>query len=133
MDRRTLLKALGAGAAAVVAPRAEARAAPRRIALGDYPVAGFQYHDGMDPDVARELAEGERLAVVREPQNPYDELALALRTRGGAMIGYVPRYANTAPSTIADQGIALSAEIVEWSRAAPPWERAVVRLYLEVG
>ena len=92
-------------------------------------LAGFQYHEGMRRDVAQTLHEGATVHLIREPENRYDDQAIAVRTGDGHMIGYVPRDLNPVPAIIADQGVTLTAEIITVDLNAPPWERVAIRMY----
>ena len=65
----------------------------------------------------------------REPENRYDDQAIAVRTGDGHMIGYVPRDINPVPAVIADQGVILTAEIIRVDLNASPWERVRIRMY----
>lgn len=142
MDRRFLLKLFGfaplgyLGAKCVKSPPEpppEPHTKTKRVLLTEFHVAGFQYHRGMDPRVAEALRAGEALQLRREPENPHDESAIAVLTRGGDRLGYVPRYLNSVPCAIADQGIPLEAELVEFDPGAPSWERLCVRVFQVVG
>ena len=129
MLRRTFLQALGlAGLSSLLPNKAEARQ-ERKLILADVFVAGFQYHEGMRREVARTLCEGDTVLLIREPDNPYDDQAIAVRTKDGHRVGYVPRDLNPVPSVLADQGVALSAEILAVNREAPTWKRVAIRMY----
>ena len=65
----------------------------------------------MKPDIFGTLKESETLVLRREPDNPHDPLAIAIFTKGGRQIGYVPRTCNYSPALVADQDVRLSAEI----------------------
>lgn len=107
-------------------------AKPRRILLAEFFIAGFHYHEGMKPDIFRTLKESEALVLRREPDNPHDLLAIAIFTKGGKQLGYVPRTCNYSPALIADQDVRLCAEIAEIDPKADPWERVLVSLWQEV-
>ena len=129
MLRRTFLQALGlAGLSSLLPRRVEARP-ERKLILADIFVAGFQYHEGMRREVAQTHREGDTVLLVREPDNPYDDQAIAVRTYGGFRIGYVPRDLNPVPAVLADQGVALSAEILSVNRDSPTSERVAIRMY----
>lgn len=51
------------------------------------PLVGEQHYQA----AVRQLAEGDALVIVHEPDNPYDGQALAVRTLGDATIGYLTR------------------------------------------
>jgi len=83
-------------------------------------VAGFEYHDG--PQVEGELAVGDILALVPEPANPHDPLAVRIDWRG-RKLGYVPRPENEATAARLLAGEELIAQVSELKRDAPPWRR----------
>ncbi len=114
----------------LIAPFLPKRATPKRkVVLLETTVAGFQYHDGMRPKIARTLKSGTPLKLEREPQNPYDENAIAIYTLTGHHVGYIPRSLNEVPARIADQKIPLEAEVMEFHPERDPWERLVIRIY----
>ncbi|MCX8017335.1 MAG: HIRAN domain-containing protein, partial [Rhodocyclaceae bacterium] len=83
-------------------------------------IAGFQYHDG--PQVEAELAPGQPLDLVPEPDNPHDALAVRITWRG-VKLGYVPRPKNAAIAAQLARGEGLRARILAVDRAAAPWAR----------
>lgn len=104
----------------------------RQILLAEFFIAGFQYHEGVKSEIFQTLKESEELVLQREPDNPHDPLAIAIFTKGGHKLGYVPRACNYSPALIADQDVRLCAEIAEIDPNAEPWERVLVRLWEEV-
>ncbi len=131
ISRRGFLKLLGfSGGIPFVRPYS-ARP-PRPIDLIEVPVAGFQYHEGMRQEVFRRLRSGQPLRLVREPDNPYDELAIAILTEDGHKLGYIPRSCNEVPAALADQSVTLRACITALEPQAPPWERLVLKVWQEV-
>jgi len=72
------------------------------------PLAGFRHYDG-----ARfwsEMRAGDRLELVREPDNPYDASAIRVEWRG-VKLGYIPRRDNAAVARQMDRGAPLEARI----------------------
>jgi hypothetical protein len=72
---------------------------PEPNSEGNYQVQFFSHGLGYLPDQAvkriNNLAIGERLFVMLDPQNPYDRFAIALRTDDPAtIVGYCPRYVS---------------------------------------
>ena len=133
MERRKFLKFFGlAPFFPFLKTPAAAPEKPRRILLAEFFIAGFQYHEGMKPDIFWTLKESEALVLRREPDNPHDPLAIAIFTKEGHQIGYVPRTCNYSPALIADQDVRLSAEIAGIDPKAEPWERVQVSLWQEV-
>ena len=86
MDVQMLASLLMDPGSALDIPRPYAR----EIYLFDTYVAGTRYAPDIEK-LERELKEGETLFFVREPENPYDELAIRVQTMDGAKVGYVPR------------------------------------------
>ena len=72
------------------------------------PLAGFRHYDG--GEVLRDLKPGDRLELVREPENPYDANAVRVEWRG-VKLGYVPRRDNAAVARQMDRGAALEARL----------------------
>lgn len=72
------------------------------------PLAGFRHYHGAE--VLRELKPGDRLELVREPDNPHDPNAVRVEWRG-VKLGYVPRRENSAVARQLDHGTALEARL----------------------
>lgn len=100
---------------------------PRTILLQTSPVAGFQYHEG--GTVWAQLAVGDTLCLVREPDNPFDPKAVRVEWEGH-MLGYVPRLENHAVSQLLDRGEKLSAHILALEPSPNPWERVTFAVTL---
>lgn len=98
--------ALAAFAFAAVFAIPCARAAEAVIVVQRSPLAGFRHYDGRE--VLRDLKPGDRLELVREPDNPYDANAVRVEWRG-VKLGYVPRRDNAAVARQMDRGAALEA------------------------
>jgi hypothetical protein len=131
LTRRGFFKLLGFSGALPFLPTPTEKA-PRSIDLLEVPVAGFQYHEGMRREVFRRLRVGQLLLLVREPDNPYGELAIAVVTEDDHKLGYIPRSCNLVPAALADQSVTLRACITELDAHAPPWERLVLKVWQEV-
>jgi len=95
---RTLCLAAGLAAALHFSP---APAAEALIIVQRSPLAGFRHYGGgeMWPD----MKVGDRLELVREPDNPYDANAIRVDWRG-RKLGYVPRRDNFAVARQMDRG-----------------------------
>ena len=72
--------------------------------------AGLRYHDAKA--VWGELQVGDRLALVREPDNPYDANAVRVEWNGHKL-GYIPRTENQAVARQIDRGNPLQARITK--------------------
>ncbi len=124
---RTLAQPLSKVAVAAKAdsppPAQRVAEASRQIELLRAFVAGYQYHRGAE--VEHELLPEVPLRLVREPENRYDELAIALYYKE-VRIGYVPRYHNSVLARLLDTDIPLMAKVATIDRGASTWERLEV-------
>ncbi len=95
-------------ALAALAGSVPASAADAVIIVQRSPLAGFRHYDA--PALWRDLKPGDRLELVREPENPYDAGAIRVEWRG-VKLGYVPRRDNAAVARQMDRGTALEARV----------------------
>ena len=89
------------------------------------PLAGFQYHYG--EALWPQLAVGQMLQLVREPDNRYDDRAVRVEWQGHKL-GYIPRLDNAAVSQLLDKGETMEAAIVELMNSSNPWDRVRVEV-----
>lgn len=132
LSRRGFFRTLGLTGMLPFLPGRPARQPAQAVHLLETPVAGFQYHEGMRWKVFRRLRVSQRLLLVREPENPHDELAIAVHTTDGHKLGYLPRSCNAIPAALADQSVPLRASITVIDPGAPPWARVHVKVWQEV-
>jgi hypothetical protein len=92
------------------------------IILQTSPLAGFQYHAGKALFPLMQV--GDRLQLVREPDNPYDAKAVRVEWRG-VMIGYAPRAENVDLARLMDRGTKVEGRIVSLQKAKNPWKRVL--------
>lgn len=85
-----------------------ALAADAAIIVQRSPLAGFRHYDGAG--LWRDMKAGDRLELVREPENPYDAGAIRVDWRGHKL-GYVPRRDNAAVARQLDRGTPLEARV----------------------
>lgn len=137
MNRRNFLSVLASSVGALLIGGRDAAArpaglpaAPAPVSLCFCPIAGFQHHKGLA--ILPTLREGQPLILQREPDNPYDPLAIVVRTSSGRKLGYLPRRLNEIPAGLMDAGQGLMAVIVSVNRDAPPWEMVEVEVRLAV-
>ena len=78
------------------------------LVVRNAPLAGFRHYEGRL--VWGQLREGDTLALVREPDNPYDADAVRLEWNGRT-IGYVPRLENSDLAQRLDAGMLLEARV----------------------
>lgn len=99
----------------------------QKIYLLQFFVRGFQYYEG--PDIIRQINREGLVDLVREPDNLYDENAIAIYFEGHK-IGYVPRETNLVLSNILDADLLdLQAEITFVEPDAATWEQISVAIY----
>ena len=72
------------------------------------PLAGFRYHQG--ERLWPRLRPGQRLDLIREPDNPFDPCAVRVEWRG-RKLGYLPRAQNVAIARLLDRGEPLEVRI----------------------
>ena len=133
MLRRRFIQLMGISIfAPFIAKKAVAVEPKKKIFLQEVIVAGYQYHQGMKDHVQFSLAVGQELRLIREPENSYDQNAIAVLSPHGLKLGYIPRSDNEIPATIAEQNHSLSAVVSEFNPSAPPWERLAIKTYMKV-
>jgi hypothetical protein len=99
-----------------------------RLLVQSSPLAGFRYHAGAE--VWRELRVGDRLELVREPDNAHDANAVRVLWRG-RVLGYVPRRENAALAWALARGTPLRARISELAEHPNPARRVRFDVYVE--
>lgn len=104
----------------------------KRYKLFDDYVAGVAYYDFSDPASLAALKIGEPVVLKRQPDNPYDRLAIEVYAEDGRKIGYIPRSHNIIPASLMDQGARLRGKIVALNGVDGPWQAIKVMLELLV-
>ena len=102
---------------------------------------GFHVEDEQEEENLQKLVPGTELTLYREPDNQYDEWAIAVYYGEDDMLGYVTRYKNETIARLMDCGkkfIAIVDEPKEldkkMNRSMTPTERGVpVSIYLVEG
>ena len=88
-----------------------------KIVVHSAPLAGFQYHAAQS--LWSELHVGDRLDLIREPENPYDNNAIRVEWNG-EKLGYIPKKENAKLAEQMDLGIDLNARISKLNAYAKP-------------
>lgn len=96
--------------------------------LLETPVAGFRYHAG--ERAWPRMHQGDPVALVREPDNPHDDKAVAVFWQG-AKLGYIPRADNTVIANLLDQGALVGGRIQAMHADKQPWERLEIRIQMK--
>jgi hypothetical protein len=99
-----------------------------KLLVQSSPLAGFRYHEASA--VWPELRVGDRLALAREPENPYDANAVRVEWRG-RKLGYVPRDQNGALAWAMDRGETVTARISRLQEHRNPRLRIEFEVFVE--
>lgn len=102
---------------------------------------GFHVEDEQEEENLQKLVPGTELTLYREPDNQYDEWAIAVYYGEDDMLGYVTRYKNETIARLMDFGKKFIAIVDEpretekkMNRSMAPTERGVpVSIYLVEG
>ncbi len=115
------------------------KAFSREIFLDEVQVAGCT-HIKRIKSLVKKLSVGDRLTLLREPQNEYDELAILVMDDKEHKLGYVPKRCNAAIARLLDAGKVLYAIIDDInpdeednvdSRTGIPWNLLTIAIYME--
>jgi hypothetical protein len=98
-----------------------------RILVQSSPLAGFRYYAG--EALWQEIREGDRLALVREADNPHDANAVRIEWRG-QKLGYLPRAENRTVAAALDAGEAVDARIAKMRQHRNPWQRVLIEVFV---
>jgi hypothetical protein len=100
---------------------------PKQYVLTDCPLAGFQFHGGLD--IINTLRAGDRVALIAEPDNPHDADAVRV-DHGTRAIGYLPRSHNKATAHLLKQGAPLFGRLTVVDDQSQAWD--AVRLQVVI-
>ena len=98
------------------------------------PIAGPHYVDNI-ARLYEGLEIGEKVNLIREPQNEHDSRAIRVETKQGEKLGYVPRIENLILSRLMDAGKLLyavirSKDINRGAENEPPHYNIVMKIYM---
>ncbi|MFB0937171.1 MAG: HIRAN domain-containing protein [Propionivibrio sp.] len=97
------------------------------ILIQNSPLAGSQYY--AVSKVWNEIRVGDRLTLIREPDNRHDRNAIRVEWNGHKL-GYVPRAENRAAARALDAGENFEARITRMRDDPDPWRRVEFAVYL---
>ena len=100
----------------------------RDIFLFDTHVAGTSHVEGIE-ELEPYLQIGDKLNFFREPDNPYDDMAIAIKTANGVKIGYVPKADNVIFARLMDAGKLLFGKITS-KEMVGSWLKIGIKVYL---
>ena len=75
----------------------------RDIFLGRQAIVGMRYQGGAE-ELVNDLVPGERITLLREPENRFDHRAVMALDAKGRKLGYIPRTENRIVSALMDAG-----------------------------
>lgn len=114
--------------ALLVAAYAGAQQPSVKLLVQSSPLAGLRHHEAAL--VWHELARGDLLDLVREPDHPYDANAVRVDWRGHKL-GYVPRRENQALAWAMDRGEPVAARISKLGTAKNARRRIELEVFIE--
>ncbi len=98
------------------------------IYLVEVDIAGTSYVVNIEA-LEPQLTEGMRLNFFREPNNPYDSMAIVIKDSLGNKLGYVPRARNDILSRLMDAGKLLYGTVNSKEKFGD-WLKVTVQVYL---
>ncbi len=127
LSRLEFLRLIGLSSALPFLEKFDVGPRPERLTrLWSGPVAGFQFHQGAA--VAADLRAGHLLLLRREPENEYDDCAIAVYS-ATTKLGFVPRTDNAVLAALLDSGDYPLLGKVDEVGPATPWERLYFSVY----
>lgn len=99
------------------------------IYLVDAHIAGTTHIKNMK-ELEPNLTSGKKLWFFREPDNPHDHLAIAVRDEDGNKLGYIPKGKNEILSRLMDGGKLLYGTVVE-KQILGDWVKITMQVFLE--
>lgn len=116
----------------------------RKLFFKECPIAGLLFHIKKDDELWSELAEGVKLALVRDRDNTHDRNAVAVALADDydgdpdnfdfdLILGYIPRADNAEIAAMMDAGYGdkFSAEITTMKQDGPYNDRIRITVYIE--
>ncbi len=100
-----------------------------KILIQHSPLAGSQYY--AVSRVWTDIRAGDRLTLIREPDNRHDRNAVRLEWNSHKL-GYVPRAENRAVAQALDAGETLEARVTRLRDDPDPWRRVEFAVYLNL-
>ncbi len=101
----------------------------QQIYLIDVHIAGTTHIENIS-ELEPGLTVGKKLNFFREPENPYDNLAILIKDDEGNKLGYVPRNKNEIISRLMDAGKLLYGTIYK-KEYIGEWLKITLQIYLD--
>lgn len=126
MKRTTFIKAMAGSFGLAVMPNMPIKEY-QKVYLKHVFIRGFQYYDG--PEIIDTINKTGRVYMVREPDNPYDEHAIAIYFESHKL-GYLPRESNKTLSILMDTDLLrFYTKITHIRKDAANWEKISIAVY----
>jgi hypothetical protein len=106
---------------------ASATAETVKILVQSSPLPGSQFY--AVAEVWPQIRLGDRLTLIREPENRHDRKAVRVEWQG-RQLGYVPRAENRAVARALDDGEKLEARVSRLREDPDPWRRVEFEVFL---
>lgn len=100
-----------------------------KLLVQSSPLAGAQYYAA--DKMWERLQVGDVVALVREPDNPHDPLAVRVDWQG-MKLGYLPRAENAAVAAALDRGEPVEGRIAALVRHRNPWHRVRIDVFMRL-
>lgn len=100
----------------------------RDIFLFDTYIAGTTHVEGIE-ELALYLNVDDKLDFFREPDNPYDEQAIMIKTTNSVKLGYVPKQDNVIFARLMDAGKLLFGRISH-KETKGRWVKIKIKVFL---
>ena len=100
-----------------------------RLLIQKSPLAGSQYYALGEHWL--QMRVGDRLDLVREPDNRHDPRAIRIEWQGHKL-GYVPRAENRVIARALDEGEKLSVRISRLTQHPDPWRRVEFEVLIDL-
>lgn len=125
-DRKTNLPGISNGDLSALLQGSDEMPSPfsKEIYIGRQSIVGMRFQGGAET-LVNDLKPGDRILLLREPENEYDEQAVMALDRKGRKLGYIPRRENLVMSALMDHGKVFYGVIPD----VPPEEYAYSRKY----
>ena len=87
------------------------------VCLGEFYLAGTQFIDNMS-ELIQDMNINDKLLVIAEKNNPYDDRAVKVLTSENIKLGYLPKQMNHVPSYMLNNGNKLFGLVkkLEWNK-----------------
>ena len=119
---------LFAGIALFATPSLADTSGTVRILIQSSPLAGSQYYK-LDA-LSQRIKTGDRLELVREPENRHDRNAIRVLWQGEPL-GYLPKKENRSVAKAMDDGEPVYGTVEKITTDSDPWKRLRISVFIQ--